>query len=301
MRLGELSAAELRSRLKHRGLAVHTGPLICRIRSSFETVAQGLERLYPDYALADPDAFCDFDCELAVPRGLRSWYKPQAVFRFDGAQPFHPMAAHQAFAMLEWGLNWCVSAHCHQYLIIHAAVIARDGHAAILPAPPGSGKSTLCAALVSRGWRLLSDELALIDMTSGSLQPLPRPVSLKNRSIEVIQQFAPSAVIGPVTLDTAKGTVAHMRAPRASVEQADRPAQLRWLIFPRYEAGAATASAPVHRGEALIALAENAFNYHLQGTAGFERLSTELEQAQCMSFRYSRLDEAIAFFDQLKA
>jgi predicted ATPase len=29
----------------------------------------------------------------------------------------------------------------------------------ILPAPPGSGKSTLCAALVTRGWRLLSDEL----------------------------------------------------------------------------------------------------------------------------------------------
>jgi predicted ATPase len=33
-------------------------------------------------------------------------------------------------------------------------VVERDGHALILPAMPGSGKSTLTAALVQRGWRL---------------------------------------------------------------------------------------------------------------------------------------------------
>lgn len=298
-RLGDLEALELRRRLIGQGLALRTGPVVCRIRSAFETVAAGLERLYPDYPLAEPDSFCDFDCELASPGGLRSWYKPQAVFRFEGGQPFHPMAAHQAFAMLEWGLNWCVSAHCHQYLIIHAAVIARRGRAVILPAPPGSGKSTLCAALVNRGWRLLSDELALIDMSTGLLQPLPRPVSLKNRSIQVIQEFEPAAVIGPITLDTAKGTVAHMRAPRDSIDQANDCARLKWLVFPRYEAGAATESTSMLRSEALMALAENAFNYHLHGVAGFDRLCNELEQAECLTFKYSQLDEAIAFFDHL--
>lgn len=116
--------------------------------------------------------------------------------------------------MLEWGLNWCVSMHAHHYLIIHAAVVEKNGLAAILPAPPGSGKSTLTAGLVLSGWRLLSDELTLIDRRTGLLHALPRPVSLKNQSIDVIRQFNPEAFINRVSHDTSKGSVAHMRPPR---------------------------------------------------------------------------------------
>jgi hypothetical protein len=42
-------------------------------------------------------------------------------------------------------------------------VLERGGRALLLPAPSGSGKSTLCAGLAFNGWRLLSDELALLD------------------------------------------------------------------------------------------------------------------------------------------
>src|SRR3546814_17273791 len=73
----------------------------------------------------------------------------------------------QALPMLEWGLNWCIGAHGHQFLIIHAAVIERNGLAAILPGAPGSGKSTLTACLVHNGWRLLSDAMALVSLQGG--------------------------------------------------------------------------------------------------------------------------------------
>src|SRR3546814_15972535 len=86
--------------------------------------------------------------------------------------------------MLEWGLNWCIGAHGHQFLIIHAAVIERNGLAAILPGAPGSGKSTLTACLVHNGWRLLSDEMALVSLQDGGLTALARPISLKNRRSE---------------------------------------------------------------------------------------------------------------------
>ena len=59
----------------------------------------------------------------------------------------------------------------------------------LLPAAPGSGKTTLCAGLSLRGWRLLSDEFGLIRPGTTDLVPVPRPMALKNESIDVIRQF----------------------------------------------------------------------------------------------------------------
>lgn len=235
------------------------------------------------------------------PASFRRWLRPQAAFSFDGTQPFKPLPRDQAFPMLEWGLNWCVSTQAHQYLIIHAAVVEKNGRAAILPAPPGSGKSTLTAGLVLSGWRLLSDELTLIDRKTGLIHPLPRPVSLKNHSIEVIRQFSPEAYINRASLDTIKGTVAHMRPPRDSVLRQHETARPGWVIFPKWEAGATTRLTPRSQAQTFMFLAQNASNYSHLGEDGFRVGSALIDQSSCHDFRYSKLDEAIAAFDQLAA
>nr|WP_276598092.1 HprK-related kinase A [Roseateles koreensis] len=295
----ELQPGELSRRLRGEGVLLHTGPVRVRIRSQLESVAGALATLYADQQLGMAEDFCDFDTRIDAVDGLRHWLRPQAQFSFEGIQPFKPMALPHASAMLEWGLNWCVSGHCHQYIIIHAAVVERGGRAIVLPAPPGSGKSTLCAGLVNRGWRLLSDELTLIDPVSGELVPLARPVSLKNRSIEVIQRFAPAAVFGPLTRDTVKGTVAHMKPPADSVLRNQERARLAWVVFPRYVAQSPVCPKPLARGEAMMALVDNAFNYHLHGRQGFETLVGMVSAANCMRFEYSDLEAAAAYFNQL--
>jgi HprK-related kinase A len=209
------------------------------------------------------------------------------------------MALTQAAPMLEWGLNWCVTEHAHQYIVIHAAAIERGGRVALLPAPPGSGKSTLCAALVNRGWRLLSDELALIDPERGLLLPLARPVSLKNRSIDVIRAFAPEAQFSAVVHDTIKGSVAHMKPPADSVRRDQEPAGLGWIVFPRFIADAPLQARQLRRSTGFMQLLDHAFNYHLHGRRGFECLADLVEPALALDFSYSRLDEAIDFFERL--
>ena len=190
--------------------------------------------------------------------------------------------------MLEWGLNWCVSAHCHQYLIFHAAVVEKSGRALILPAPPGSGKSTLCAGLVNRGWRLLSDELTLIDIASCRVVPLPRPVSLKNASIDVIRAFAPTAAIGPPVHDTTKGSVAHMRAPTDSVRRAAETARPGWIVLPSYRAGVGSRLTPLSKARGLMQMADNAFNYSVHGRRGFELLARFVDACGCYEFDVRR-------------
>ena len=90
-------------------------------------------------------------------------------------------------------MNWCIAGHAHHYLMLHAAVLEKNGQAVILPGDPGAGKSTLTALLALSGWRLLSDEITLIDRDDGLIVPLARPVSLKNASIDVVRAFSSDA------------------------------------------------------------------------------------------------------------
>lgn len=297
MIVGDLPALELTRRLGGAGLRLRTGPVVCSIQSRLARVVQGVALHYADYPLEDPESFADFHVRVALPRSVRRWLKPQVLFQFDGERPFLPLPADQAFAMLEWGLNWCVSSHCHQYLIVHAASVEKSGHALVLPGPPGSGKSTLCAGLISRGWRLLSDELTLLDPATGCVVPLPRPVSLKNASIDAIRQFSTAAELGPPVHDTAKGSVAHMKPPTESVRRASEVARPRWIAQPRYERGATTQLAALSKARTFMHLADQAFNYDVHGRRGFELLAQVVAGTDCFEFRYDTLDDAVAVID----
>ncbi len=292
-----LEPRELAHALAGQGIVLRTGRFAARVRSPLPQVAEGIGLMYADYPIDTGECFADFHIHLG--HGRR-WPRPQVRFDHDGVAPFKPLPAAQAYPMFEWVLNWCVSSRAHRYLVIHAAVLERPGGGAVvMPAPPGSGKSTLCAALAARGWRLLSDELALLDPADGLLLPLPRPISLKNGSIDVIRRFAPQAVLSRPVEDTGKGTVAHVRAPRPSVARAGERAAPAWIVFPRYGAGAVTSLAPLAPARAFMRVAENAFNYSLLGARGFHALAAMMEQCAAFEFNYSELDEALAVFASL--
>jgi len=299
LKISELTAVEL-ARSLHRGeLLLTLGPFVARIKTDVPSLANDISLIYSDFDVCPVDAFADFHVEVARETGLRRWFKPQVRFFFDGIPSFIPLPVAHAFAMLEWGLNWCVAAHCHQYLIIHAAVIEKEGQAAVLPAPPGSGKSTLCTGLVMRGWRLLSDELALYDMETGMIYGMSRPINLKNKSIDVIKQFAPAAVMTAPMPDTTKGTVALVRPPLASVLRANEPVRPSWIILPKYSPEAAPELVPHSRARAFMLIAEQSFNYNIQGQRGFEAIGKLVDQSQCYQFTYSQLGDAERIFDDL--
>lgn len=297
--LRQLSRADLNDRLNGPGLGLRTGPFNFLLRSSHHLAAEGLAQMYAQMPLVDDEQFIDFSLDISRGRGLHRWFRRQACFLFDGQRVFEPLPAEHAYPLLEWAMNWCISSHAHQYLILHAAALERNGGVLVMPAPPGSGKSTLCAALVHSGWRLLSDELALVSLRDGRIWPLCRPVGLKNASIDVIRRFAPAAELSRVTLGTAKGSVAHMKAPTEHVAQMDLPAPPRWVVFPRYEAGAATALTPRPRATTVVELARNAFNVGVLAEAGFGALGDLVQASQCFDFRYSNLPEAMSSFETL--
>lgn len=300
MKLLQLSPVELRQQLAGDGVWLRTGPFSLKLQSRIPCVAEGLAKLYGQFEVRNPhEAFADFHVAINPPSQLRRWVRPLVEFSFDGVQPFKPMPHDQAFPMLESGLNWCISTQAHHYLILQAAAVEKNGLAAILLAPPGAGKSTLTAGLVHAGWRLLSDELTLIDRKTGLIQALPRPISLRNQSIEVIRQFAPDTPITRASRDTIKGTIAHMCPPRESVRCQHETARPGWLISPRWVADAPATLTPGSPAQALKRLTHNASNCSQLGADGFRVCTALVDQTACYDFQYSQLHDAIAAFNHL--
>lgn len=281
------------------GLRLRMGPFVFEIRSPLASIAENLGTLYADFPLADNNVFADFHVRVRLSSGLRRFFRTQSVFDVDGVMPFKPLPGKQAFALLEWGMNWCIYSHAHHYLIIHGAVLERDNRAILLPGASGSGKSTLCAGLMCRGWRLLSDELILIATETLDLHPLSRPVSLKNQSIDIMRAFAPDMVVTQPIPDTNKGTVAHMRPTSLSVAAMTTCSQARHVVFPCYRAGSPTRLTSVSRSEVFMRLVENAFNYSLLGKTGFVTLEAVVDRVDGFIAEYSSLDDVIRALDTL--
>ena len=299
MILGELDSALLRERLDQ-GLVLQTGPFRTRIVSHEEPVLRGLALLYSDFEIHD-GGFCDFHVQVDRVAGPRSIWRPQIVFRFDSMTPFKPLPADHAFASLEWGLNWCIAGHAHHYLLLHAAVLEKNGRALILPGDPGAGKSTLTAALSLSGFRLLSDEITVIDRDDGLLVPLARPVNLKNDSISIIRAFSPEAVFGETAQDTHKGAVAHLKASAESVRRAGDKARAAMFVFPHWKRDVATQLRPRSRADSFMHVANHAFNYELLGSVGYELNAALIDESECFDFEYSSLPEAVRLFSEMFA
>lgn len=281
------------------GLTLQTGAFRFRIESRQPSVARGLALLYEDFPIGPDEGLRDFHIRIDAVPGPRRWLGRQINFWRDGFSPFKPLPRDHAFALTEWGMNWCLAGHAHHYLMLHAAVLERNGACIVMPGLPGAGKSTLTAALMLSGWRLLSDELAMIDRDDGGLMALARPVSLKNESIEIIRRFDASAVFGEPAYDTHKGTVSHLRPTRSSVLRALDKGRAAHLIFPRWRADAPTELRARPKADSFELLARNAFNYSLLGRLGFEMSARLIEGCDCWDFSYSKLDEALRCFEGL--
>jgi len=276
------------------------GPFLVHLETPIHRIVELVHWCYAETIVRAPTT-TPVQFNVRVERGPlhRRWLRPQATFHLEDVSPFDPFPADHAFALLEWGLNWSIAIRAHQYLLLHAAVLERDGRALLLPATPGSGKSTLAAALALRGWRLLSDEFGLVDPHSREIHPLPRPIPLKNQSIEVIRAFSAQAQFGPVFPRTRKGDVAHLRPPGDSLRRQDEPARPAWIVFPRYRAGSPLRRAAMTQSHTFARLSQNSFNYRLLGATGFEALAHLVQSCRCWRAEYSDLKDMVAAMSQL--
>ena len=296
--LADVDSRAVRTALTGDGLWLDVGAVTIRVRSDSPSFAHQLQRVYGAFPFDAEGDWADIHADLHRARGLRRWLRPQVTLHTDGQEGFEPFPADTALPLFEWGCNWLIGRRMHRWLLLHAGVVERDGLALVLPALPGSGKSTLTAALAARGWRLLSDEFGSYDPQRRAFVPMLKPVALKNESIGVIRRYAPDAVLGPEFPNTRKGTVAHLAPNAYAVARRHDLAPAGAVVLPRWQAGAATQWTPLAEQTLFPALAFNAFNYSLLGADGFKAAVGLVRDCPGWQLVYSDLDDALATLDR---
>lgn len=279
--------------LLRRSVVLECSPFAFKVESCFPEVFSNLEAIYGNRIVDgdEYDGFIDYFVSIKDSGGLRRFLKDQARFTCDSLEPFKPLNRSQSYALLEWGLNWVIAAHEVSHLVIHSAVLAKNGKAVLFPAPPGSGKSTLTAYLSRNGWRLLSDEMALITPLSLEVSPFVRPICLKNDSIDLVKTWFPDAIFSSVATDTHKGDVVHMAPDKASVDGQNECAEIVGVVFPKFSKGTFCDVFEMDKSTAYTALAENAFNFSVLQDRGIQSVINVAEKVPAFEVKYDNLAE----------
>lgn len=282
--------------MKH-ALSLKIGPATFRIGSAWRQPVEALAQLYAAYP--DPgNAVADFTVRLEPAGFLRRWLRPSIFITGDhGLADAAPMSLTHGLLAAEMGMNLQMALGWRRHLLLHASSVEKDGQALVMTGESGSGKSTLAAQLGERGWRLMGDEFALLDLETGQIFPFPRLVSLKNGAIEVLAAEAPPARMGPLLAATAKGNIRHLVPRPDAVQRMGEGARPALLLFPRF--GHAAAVRGVGQGEVFMRLTQASTNYVALGEAGFAALTRFVQGVPARAIDFPSGDEAIAMVERL--
>jgi hypothetical protein len=95
-------------------------------------------------------------------------------------------------------------------LILHSALVAKDGKGVAIIGYGGAGKSTLACALWQEGWGLLCDDATVVELDQGLARPAPRRVSLRASSRDLFGETLWASILASRSCDqTGEGWLFH--------------------------------------------------------------------------------------------
>jgi hypothetical protein len=173
---------------------------------------------------------------------------------------------------------------------IHAAVVSRGETALVFAAPSGSGKSTLTWALLTHGFRYLSDELAPIDLGSMCVHAYPHALHLKRPP--------PSPYALPAeAVETPWGW--HVPSAGLRREPARDPLRIGAICFVDRSGALPSRPNPITRASAATRLFANALNPLAHANDGLDAAVAIAQAIPCFELDTSSLAQACAGLEQL--
>lgn len=298
--LSSLGRTAVRRALREGTLRLHLGPFVTALRSGNPYMLDYFLDMYRDCPVSiGDDIVADYYLRVGAPNFVRRFVRRQVLpdpgFHF----PTLPLPVHMAPLALEMGMNLSAALQCFRFTMFHAGVVAKGQDAVMIAAHSGGGKSTLTAALMEAGYRLLSDEFAVLRRDRVALMPYPRPVSLKNASVDVVRDMAGADALSKPLVGTPKGTVAYRRARASDIEAMHEESVPKLLIFPIFKENSSVTFSRVEPADAAMRLIAGSPNYQVVGQQAFETTMAMMDGLEAFEVGYGSTEDSVALVEDL--
>jgi hypothetical protein len=218
------------------------------------------------------------------------------LLRFNGTEQSSAIPASRILPLLYGRLRMYAYRHFPYLLAMHAAVVTDGRRTIVFPGKSGSGKSTMAASLLARGYRLISDELAVLDL-EGNLVPMPLGLGVKGGSWPSLEKDYPSLRAMPVHVrwDGLQVRYLESAAIRYALDRDKWQAtQICFHAFQPDGRGRIEQLSPV---QALRAMSESGFQARILDPEHVERILSWLLELPCCALTYSSSGEALELLD----
>lgn len=218
----------------------------------------------------------------------------------DGTIERRDIALDEIGPTVKW-LLWESAINTHDFFLnIHAGVVGDGTGAIMLPAAPGSGKSSLTAALCRSGFDYFSDEIALLEEPDLSVRPVPLAICVKSTGWDVMTPLFPAI---PTLRIHRRGDGKIVRyvppPPCRRGSRRDRSYPVQTIVFPRYMTGTDSRLVPISRVDALSRLMQECLVVPVPLTVRrVQRLVRWVDGIACFDLTMSSLDQAVALVRQ---
>lgn len=300
--LNQFNSRDLAAALKAGSLALEAGAFSHVIEGRGSKLVEFMQDVYRDYPVSlYPEDVTDNIVRVRAPNFIRRFIRPQILPDPGFEFPSVPMPASMSPLVLEMGLNLSVALKTMRFVSFHAGVVDGPDGAIIMSAESGGGKSTLTAALVEQGFRLLSDEFALLGLDEPTLNAYPRPISLKNESIDVVRGLAGEDWISQTVEGSPKGDIAYRRPRASDIADAHKTAKPKLILFPFFEEGLSPLAERLNPAEAIMRLIPASTNYSMLGEPAYRSLLQLVLDAPAYEVSYGTLEDSLKLVEDLYA
>jgi hypothetical protein len=272
------------------------GVIAVSLQSCSEECVRVFERIYGCHRTEYPG---DSPLRLIVAqRKAKPWSAAEYVVQCNDKTYVAGRDERGVMPQLESALNHQLMLTQNAFFQLHAGVMSFNDRAVVFTGRSGTGKSTLAAALLARGWSYLCDEFALIEPKSLLVYPFPKALSIKPGGVELVERLGLPLVPGE-WCDGKRTRQFSYVAPEASGGGLGGPCPIAAVLFLSRQADMPLQWRRLDAPEAAMSLYRRGLNTEDLGRQTFDTAVALARRAHCYEFNLGSVEKSCKALEEL--